>query len=116
MNSGHPTLQEPTLIPDEFDDVSHHLALAFDHHAGAYVDFLQGQDSFPEQEKVLEDRYGMLLVYFLGALLTLLAARKDTRVLADLEQLRERLTEIQAEWEHLKKSAVSGAPQSRNHG
>ncbi|OJT08860.1 hypothetical protein TRAPUB_211 [Trametes pubescens] len=89
MNSGHPTLQEPSLIPDEFDDISHHLALAFDHHAGAYVDFLQGQDSFAEQEKVLEDRY----------------ARKDARVLADLEQLRERLTEIQAEWEHLKKSA-----------
>ncbi|KAI0374672.1 hypothetical protein BV20DRAFT_986408 [Pilatotrama ljubarskyi] len=89
MNSGHPTLQDPALIPDEFDDISHHLALAFDHHTRAYVDFLQGQDVFPEQEKILEERY----------------ARKDARVLADLEQLRERLAEIQAEWEQLKKSA-----------
>ncbi|KAI0637190.1 HEC/Ndc80p family-domain-containing protein [Trametes polyzona] len=89
MNSGHPTLQDPALIPDEFDDICHHLALAFDHHSRAYVDFLQGQDVFPEQEKILEERY----------------ARKDARVLADLEQLRERLVEIQTEWEQLKKSA-----------
>ncbi|KAH9854040.1 HEC/Ndc80p family-domain-containing protein [Lenzites betulinus] len=89
MDSRHPTLQDPELIPDEFEDISYHLALAFDHHSRAYVDFLQGQDVFPEQEKVLEERY----------------TKKDARVLADLEQLRERLTEIQAEWEQLKKSA-----------
>ena len=33
-------------------------------------------------------------------------ARKDARVLADLEQRREKLLEIQTEWEQLKKSAV----------
>ncbi|KAI0670594.1 HEC/Ndc80p family-domain-containing protein [Trametes maxima] len=89
MDSRHPTLQDPTLIPDEFDDIQHHLALAFNHNTLAYVDFLQGQDVFPEQEKLLEERY----------------ARKDARVLEDLERLRERLKEIQAEWEQLKKSA-----------
>ncbi|KAI0646849.1 HEC/Ndc80p family-domain-containing protein [Trametes meyenii] len=89
MDSRHPTLQDPALIPDEFDDIQHHLALAFNHNTLAYVDFLQGQDVFPEQEKLLEERY----------------ARKDARVLEDLERLRERLKEIQAEWEQLKKSA-----------
>lgn len=69
MNSGHPTLQDPALIPDEFDDITHHLALAFDHHSRAYVDFLQGQDVFPEQEKVLEERYGMLLTQVVYILL-----------------------------------------------
>ena len=58
MSSGHPTLQDPTLVPDEFDDMNHHLALALDHNATAYEVFLQGQDVFPEQEKLLEERYG----------------------------------------------------------
>ena len=34
-------------------------------------------------------------------------AKKDARVMADLEQRRERLKELQLEWEALKKSAVS---------
>ena len=45
-------------MPDEFDDINHHLALALDHNAKAYEVFLQGQDVFPEQEKLLEERYG----------------------------------------------------------
>ncbi|CDO70705.1 hypothetical protein BN946_scf184798.g20 [Trametes cinnabarina] len=89
MDSRHPTLQDPALVPDEFDDIHHHLALAFDHNSRAYEVFLQGQDVFPEEEKMLEERY----------------AKKDARVFTDLEQLRERLKEIQAEWEQLKKSA-----------
>ncbi|KAH9901177.1 HEC/Ndc80p family-domain-containing protein [Cubamyces lactineus] len=89
MDSGHPTLQDPALIPEEFNDIHHHLALAFDHNSRAYEVFLQGQDVFPEEEKMLEERY----------------ARKDAQVFTDLEQLRERLKEIHAEWEQLKKSA-----------
>ncbi|KAI0807228.1 HEC/Ndc80p family-domain-containing protein [Fomes fomentarius] len=89
MNSRHPTLQDPALIPDEFDDNNYHLALALDHNLTAYEVFLQGQDVFPQQEKALEERY----------------AKKDARVLVDLEQKRERLKEIQIEWEQLKKSA-----------
>lgn len=58
MNSRHPTLQDPALIPDEFDDNNHHLALALEHNLSAYEIFLQGQDVFPEQEKALEERYG----------------------------------------------------------
>ncbi|KAI0781147.1 HEC/Ndc80p family-domain-containing protein [Trametes elegans] len=89
MNSRHPTLQDPAFIPDEFEDMNHHLALALDHNANAYEVFLEGQDVFPEQEKMLEERY----------------AKKDARVLEDLEKLKDKLKEIQAEWEQLKKSA-----------
>ena len=63
MDSGHPTLQDPALIPEEFDDIHHHLTLAFDHNSRAYEVFLQGQDVFPEEEKMLEERYGMERVY-----------------------------------------------------
>ncbi|KAI0742721.1 HEC/Ndc80p family-domain-containing protein [Daedaleopsis nitida] len=88
--SRHPTLQDPDLIPDEFDDDNNnHLALALQYNETAYEVFLQGQDVFHEQEKLLEERY----------------ARKDARVLVDLEQMRERLREIQFEWEQLKRSA-----------
>ena len=58
MDSKHPTLQDPAFVPDEFEDNNHHLALALDHYHIAYDVFLQGQDVFPEQEKVLEERYG----------------------------------------------------------
>ncbi|KAI0831084.1 HEC/Ndc80p family-domain-containing protein [Trametes gibbosa] len=100
MDSRHPTLQDPELIPDEFNDINHHLALAFDHHSRAYVHFLQGQDVFTEEEKILEERY----------------LKKDSTVLADLEQLRERLTRIQAEWEPLKKSAAPFEDLKRDNG
>ena len=61
MTSGHPSLQDPTLVPDEFDDHNYHLALALDHNTTAYEVFLQGRDVFPEEEKLLEERYGMSL-------------------------------------------------------
>lgn len=37
-------------------------------------------------------------------------AKKDARVLVDLEQKREKLKEIQLEWEQLKRSAVGLEP------
>lgn len=46
------------MIPDEFDDIHHHEALAFEHYIESYQLFLQGSDLFPEQERVLEERYG----------------------------------------------------------
>ena len=61
MDSKHPTLQDPAFVPDEFEDNNHHLALALEHYHIAYDVFLQGQDVFPEQEKVLEERYGRLV-------------------------------------------------------
>lgn len=111
MTSGHPSLQDPTLVPDEFDDnINHHLALALDHNTTAYEVFLQGRDVFPEQEKLLEERYGKHLIAVSKTGLMVVTARKDSRVLSDLEQRREKLLEIQTDWEQLKKSAVSRIP------
>ena len=58
MESEHPTLQDPSLVPEEFDDEHHHQALAMNHYLAAYEVFLKGQDVYPDQEKEMEDRYG----------------------------------------------------------
>ena len=58
MESAHPSLQDPSLVPDEFEDEHYHQALAMDHYLAAYEIFLLGQDVYPDQEKALEDRYG----------------------------------------------------------
>ena len=54
MESGDATLQDPSLVPDEFDNVHYHQALAMDYYLAAYDVFLSGQDVYPEQDKALE--------------------------------------------------------------
>jgi kinetochore protein NDC80 len=61
LESGHPTLQEPNDVPEEFEDPNHHQALAFDYYTEAYGFFLDGADAFEEQDQVLESRYGKSL-------------------------------------------------------
>ena len=58
LESKDVTLQDSSLVPDEFDDINHDQALALDHYILAYVVFLEGKDAFPDQEKVMEERYG----------------------------------------------------------
>lgn len=58
LESRDATLQDSSLVPDEFDDMNYHQALALDHYTLAYEVFLEGKDVFPEQEKILEERYG----------------------------------------------------------
>lgn len=58
LDSGHPTLQESTEVPEEFDDPNHHQALAFEYYTDAYGFFLEGADVFEEQDQILENRYG----------------------------------------------------------
>ncbi|CAL1704145.1 unnamed protein product [Somion occarium] len=88
MESEDPTLQEPSLVPDEFDDIHYHQALAMDYYLAAYEVFLSGQDVYPEQDKALEERY----------------AKKDEKVVSDLNQQKERLGELMAELKQLEKS------------
>ncbi|KAI0340605.1 hypothetical protein BDW22DRAFT_386897 [Trametopsis cervina] len=88
LSSQDPTLQEVELVPDEFDDMHHHEALAFEHYIHSYQLFLQGADLFPEQERTLEERY----------------ARKDEKVVADLQRHKERLSDVTAELKKLKES------------
>ncbi|PCH38332.1 hypothetical protein WOLCODRAFT_88019 [Wolfiporia cocos MD-104 SS10] len=88
LDSRDPTLQDSDFIPDEFDDINHHQALALDHYTRAYEVFLEGKDLFPEQEAIMEDRY----------------ARKDERVVAQLEQQREELKKLLLELEALERA------------
>jgi hypothetical protein len=54
------TLQEPELVPDEFDDPMQHQTLALEYFGNAYEAYLEGGDApFPNQLQILEDRYGM---------------------------------------------------------
>jgi kinetochore protein NDC80 len=63
MESEHPTLQFSDIIPEEFDDPHHHAALAFDYFAESYEAFFQGSDIFEDQQRKIEERYGIFLVF-----------------------------------------------------
>ncbi|KAG6920000.1 hypothetical protein DXG01_013349 [Tephrocybe rancida] len=88
--SSHPTLQNPDDVPEEFDDLCDHRALAFDYFDQAYTVWLDLIDDFVEPNQYLEDRY----------------ARKNERVQTDLEEQTNRLNQIKAELHKLKSSAA----------
>ena len=60
LESEDPTLQDAEQVPEQFDDPNQHQALAFAHYVDAYEVFLKGADVYPEQERVVEERYGRL--------------------------------------------------------
>lgn len=82
MESCHPTLQDSTLVPDDFDDEHHHQALAMEYYLGAYEVFLLGQDVYPEQDKRLEDHYCkdiyILLLDYYSVLIPMLSKEGST--------------------------------------
>ncbi|KII88961.1 hypothetical protein PLICRDRAFT_53458 [Plicaturopsis crispa FD-325 SS-3] len=85
LDSAHPTLQNSADVPEEFDDPNHHQAVAFDYYRSAYEIFLDGTDAFAEEDQKLEDRY----------------ARKDEKVILDLEAKKEMLAQAKAEYDKL---------------
>lgn len=60
FESEDPSIQDTELIPDSFDHDLHHSALAFDHYMASYDAFLVGADAYPEQERIVEEKYGTL--------------------------------------------------------
>ena len=58
LMSGHPTVRDPSNVPEEFDDINDHGALAFDYYENAYGDWLDMKDDFEKYKVVLEERYG----------------------------------------------------------
>ncbi|KAH9934885.1 HEC/Ndc80p family-domain-containing protein [Fomitopsis serialis] len=100
LESKDVTLQDSELVPDEFEDINHHQALALDHCTLAYGMFLEGKDAFPEEEKILEARY----------------ARKDEKVVALLEMQREELHRAQLELEALGKAPAPIEDLKKDHG
>ncbi|KAI6133409.1 HEC/Ndc80p family-domain-containing protein [Pisolithus croceorrhizus] len=91
LESEDPTLQNVERMPEEFHEPMHHQALAFEYFSEAYIAFFHGADVFTEQDKALEVRY----------------AKKNERVLNDLEEQKEQLAQLQAELAQLQ---TSGAP------
>ncbi|KAI0736882.1 HEC/Ndc80p family-domain-containing protein [Fomitopsis betulina] len=95
-----PTLQDSSLVPDEFEDNNYHQALAMDHYTLAYGMFLEGKDMFPEEEKILEAQY----------------AKKDEQVVAQLDHEKEGLQQAQLELDILEKAPAPIEELKRDHG
>lgn len=106
LETDDPTLQVMDRVPEEFHDPIHHQALAFDYFAEAYIAFFHGADVFEEQDKALEARYGRFTYPLRRSSLIFLQAKKNERVLNDLEEQRERVSRIKADFEQLHSSAV----------
>ncbi|KAG1778539.1 HEC/Ndc80p family-domain-containing protein [Suillus placidus] len=83
-----PTLQIVDRIPEEFSDPIHHQALAFEYFSEAYVAFFHGADIFHEQDKALETSY----------------AKKNERVVGDLEDKKALLAQRAKELDELRAS------------
>ncbi|KAI6010177.1 HEC/Ndc80p family-domain-containing protein [Pisolithus marmoratus] len=95
-----PTLQNIERIPEEFHEPMHHQALAFEYFSEAYIAFFHGADVFTEQDKTLEARY----------------AKKNERVLNDLEEQKEQLSQRQAELAQLQTSGAPLEKLQKTHG
>jgi kinetochore protein NDC80 len=57
MVSGHPTIQDPASVPEEFDDPLDRKALAFQYIEETYTLWLDLQDDFTEWNQIIEERY-----------------------------------------------------------
>jgi len=55
--SGHPAIQDPTQVPEEFDHYLDHKALAFQYIGETYTQWLDLQDDFTEWNQIMEERY-----------------------------------------------------------
>ncbi|KAJ7600924.1 HEC/Ndc80p family-domain-containing protein [Mycena floridula] len=100
LESGHPSLQKVEDVPEEFDDMLHHGALAFDYYQQAYTIWLNLQDDFSEPQNALDDRY----------------AKKNERINRDLDQVTRQLDEAQIEYNKLKSSAAPMAKLEKENG
>ncbi|KIM48850.1 hypothetical protein M413DRAFT_438025 [Hebeloma cylindrosporum] len=89
LYSGHPTIQDPAHVPEEFDDPYDHKALAFQYHEETYTLWLDGQDDFVEWNQVMEERY----------------SRRNERVQTELDQQTARLEKARGEYKKLKSTA-----------
>ncbi|KAF7359545.1 hypothetical protein MSAN_01297600 [Mycena sanguinolenta] len=87
--SGDPTLQKSSDVPEEFDDLWDHQALAFDYYDQAYILWLDMVDEFTEPNENLEDRY----------------ARKNERAQMDLDDKTGQLEQSTIELSKLKSTA-----------
>jgi kinetochore protein NDC80 len=102
-----PTLQIVDRIPEEFSDPIHHQALAFEYFSEAYVAFFHGADVFHEQDKALEASYGTSSTFSTAVLSDdRTEAKKNERVVSDLEDKKALLEQGTKELDELRASKV----------
>lgn len=105
--SGHPTLQDPDNVLEEFQDPFDRRTLAFDYYSKCYALWLDHIDEFEEPNEQLEDRYGLLSYHHTRCIgLTLKTAKKNQRVQKDVEIKNQQLDEAKIECDILTTSAV----------
>lgn len=63
LQSGHPTIQDPTHVPEWFDDPYDHKALAFQYNEETYILWLDLQDDFTEWNQIMEERYRQFIPF-----------------------------------------------------
>ncbi|EJD52804.1 hypothetical protein AURDEDRAFT_82532 [Auricularia subglabra TFB-10046 SS5] len=85
LTSTDDTLLEVNDVPDNFDDDLHCRVIEFDYTGKAYVAFLNGSDSFDEEDRDLEDRF----------------ARRNESVLKRNDKMRSELDRLEAEYKQL---------------
>ncbi|TDL13552.1 hypothetical protein BD410DRAFT_735210 [Rickenella mellea] len=76
--SDDPTLQEIEQVPEVFEDPNHERALAYHFLTESYAVFLTPSDDFPEQERVMEERY----------------VKKGDKITSELEALRAEFEQL----------------------
>lgn len=59
LNSTHPSLQDESLVPESWpeDENNHHQAVLMTYYSQAYEVFLEGNDTYPEEDAWLAQRY-----------------------------------------------------------
>lgn len=106
LASRHPSVHDPSQVPEEFDDPLHHTALAFQFYTSTYSQWLDLQDDFDKHKEVIEARYGEISLLPMPSFSTVSLARKNERLKTELDNITKQLADSQLEYEKLKSSAV----------
>lgn len=108
INSEHPTLQDPSRVPEEFDDPWDHAALAFSYFEETYTLWLDLVDDFAESNQALEDRYGTSSQQVsITDCAKLYAAKRNAKIQSELDEQLKRLNDAKGRLKKLAESAVS---------
>lgn len=106
--SGHPTIQDPTQVPEEFDHHLDHKALAFQYIEETYTQWLDLQDDFTEWNQIMEERYRKYVFIRTPYPFTYFVSEKRNEgVQGELDEKTDHLVKLKAELSKLKSSAVS---------
>jgi len=107
LSSGDPTIQDPTNIPDEFDDILDHKALAFQYCEASYDVWMSMQDQFTEPNRILEERYSVYFLNFFWTKTNQNPDRNNLKIQNEVEELKKKYAAKKTEYQNLKTCVVS---------